>query len=226
MCRSQPSRVSLTRSPWRRTPFFWLELQAAAAVEEPSSDVELQIPAALHQNDADVESVFAKDWAQFIADAEVAVLEPALLEWLPRKRWFGAKTRKIESVRVRNWVEAASDAKPPDTSTNDTPEAMAIPSALFFFDVTYFDGPADIYQIPLSVSTGAALNDITERQPDSIIAKLTTATGPAILHDATVSEDFPHELLSLIASNATLPVLESRKSTEAAGNWLDQSSSD
>ena len=216
---------TVTREPYSLTlapySFIWLELQAAAAVEEPSSDVELQIPTALHQNDAEVESVFANSWGQFIADAGAAILEPALLDWLPRKRWFGAKTQKIESVRVRNWVEAASDARPEDTPTNDTPEAMVIPSALFFFDVTYFGGSADVYQIPLAVSTGAALNDIAERQPDSIIVKLTTATGPAILHDATVSENFPHELLSLIASNATLPVLESRKSTEAARTRLD-----
>ena len=37
------------------------------------------------------------------------MLEPALIDWLPRQRWFGAKTRTIESVRVGNWVELAPD---------------------------------------------------------------------------------------------------------------------
>ena len=101
-------------------------------------------------------------------------------------------------------------------STNVKSEPAAVPSALFFFDVTYFNSSPDVYQIPLAVSTGAALEDIAESQPESIIAKLTTSTGPAILYDATVSEDFQHELLSLIASDATLPVLEGGKSTETA----------
>ena len=35
----------------------------------------------------------------------------------------------------------------------------------FFFDVTYFDGSPDVYQIPLSVSTGAALDEIAAHQP-------------------------------------------------------------
>jgi hypothetical protein len=34
-----------------------------------------------------------------------ALLEAALPAWLPLQRWFGAKTRKIQSVHVVDWVE-------------------------------------------------------------------------------------------------------------------------
>ena len=213
---------SLTVAPYS---FLWLELQAIGAVEETPLDSEMQIGTPIKEEDADVRPVFAGGWAQFIAGGGSAVLEPALLEWLPRKRWFGAKTRKIESVRVRNWVELASDGKPSSLSINDATGPEAVPSALFFFEVTYFDGSPDLYQIPLAVSMGAALDEITALQPESIIAKLTTGVGQAILHDATVSEKFQHELLRLIANDATIPVQESEGRTELAEGGFSQVSS-
>ena len=220
---------AVTREPYSLTlapySFIWLELQAATAADEMPSDVEVESQEPVQAADTAVQPVFANDWAQFIAGGGAAILEPALLDWLPRKRWFGAKTHKIESVRVRNWVELSSDAKPAGHSTNVASEPVAVPSALFFFDVTYFDGLPDVYQIPLAVSTGAALDEIVQGQPESIIAKLTTSAGSAILHDATVSEEFHHELLSLIASDATLPISESGKSTEADESGFIQPSS-
>ncbi len=105
------------------------------------------------------------------------------------------------------------------SSANDASDPEAIPCAIFFFDVTYFNGSPDVYQIPLAVSTGAALDEIAAREPESIIAKLTPAAGPAILHDATVSEEFHHELLSLIASDATLPISENGRTAGADEEW-------
>ncbi len=217
---------TITREPYSLTlapySFIWLELQTASPVEEISSDVELQTREPVPADETAVQSIFAKGWTEFITGGGSAILEPALLDWLPRKRWFGAKTRKIESVRVHNWVELASDAKATGGSTNDTSHPATVPCALFFFDVTYFSGTPDVYQIPLAVSTGAALDEVVAHDPESIIARLTTAAGPAILHDATVSEEFRHELLSLIASDATLPILESGRLAETAEDAFEQ----
>jgi maltose alpha-D-glucosyltransferase/alpha-amylase len=211
---------TITREPYSLTlapySFIWLELQAVSALEHFPSDADMQIQDTVHEDAATLQPVFANGWAQFISSGGSAILEPALLDWLPSKRWFGAKTHKIESVRVRNWLELAPDVKTAGHSTNGTSEPPAIPSALFFFDVTYFDSKTDVYQIPLAVSTGNALDEIAAHHPESIIAKLTTTAGPAILHDATVSEEFHRELLQLIATDATLPVMENGKSSEAA----------
>jgi maltose alpha-D-glucosyltransferase / alpha-amylase len=202
--------------------FIWLELQAATAVEELPSDFELETLEPAGKDESAVQPVFANGWAQFIDGSGSAILEPALLDWLPRKRWFGAKTHKIESVRVRNWVELESGTKATDRSQNDPPEPTTIPAALFFFDVTYFDGSPDVYEIPLAVSTGAALDEIATHQPESIIARLATARGPAILHDATVGEEFHHELLRLIASDATLPIQEAGSFARASEDGFNQ----
>jgi maltose alpha-D-glucosyltransferase/alpha-amylase len=209
---------SLTLAPYS---FIWLELQATGPIEEiPGIEMQTEEPA--REQGAAIQPVFAHGWAQFIVGEGSAILETALLDWLPRKRWFGAKTHKIESVRVRDWVELESDAKPAGRSTNEGQEASDIPSALFFFDVMYFDGPPDVYQIPLSVSSGANFDEIAEHQPESIIARVTTSAGPAILHDSTVSEEFHRGLLSLIARDATLPLMRSGNPAELAEGNIHQ----
>jgi maltose alpha-D-glucosyltransferase/alpha-amylase len=202
---------SLTLSPYS---FIWLELQAATAVEEMPSDVDVQTREPVRKDETSIQRGFANGWAEFIADGGSAILETALLDWLPRKRWFGAKTHKIESVRVRNWLLLPAVAKVAGSSTNGSSESATIPSALFFFDVTYFDSSPDVYQVPLAVSTGPALDEIVAHRPESIIARLKTIAEPAILHDATVSEEFQHELLNLIARDATLPILETAAQEE------------
>ncbi len=219
---------TITREPYSLSlapySFIWLELQANVAVEQLPSDFETQTHEPVQKDEGAVQPVFANGWAQFIAGGGAAILEPAMLDWLPRKRWFGAKTRKVESVRIRNWVELALDAKAGGRSNSDPPEPATIPSALFFFEVTYFDGSSDVYQIPLAASAGVALDEIAALQPESIVAKLTINAGPAILHDATVSEEFHHTLLSLVASDSTLSVQESGKSNEPAEHGFDPTS--
>ena len=83
--------------------------------------------------------------------------------------------------------------------------------ALFFFDVTYFNGPPDTYQIPLAIGTGADLDAVMAEHPESIIAKMTTAAGPAAVYDATVREDFHQELLRLIAKKRNAARLRDRR---------------
>ncbi|HVN94634.1 MAG TPA: maltose alpha-D-glucosyltransferase [Terracidiphilus sp.] len=185
--------------------FIWLELQAATPAEELTPEVEVSARGSADKVEVPAQPVFADGWTQFIESGGAAILEGALLDWLPRKRWFGAKSRKVQSVRIRDWVELVSDDKAAHSPDPSQPR-IAVPSALFFFEVTYFTGPPDVYQIPLEVSTESALDEITAHQPESILVRLTSGSGPAILHDATVSEDFHHALLNLIAADATLPL--------------------
>jgi len=201
----------ITREPYSLTlapySFLWLELQAASVGDElppelageaaPEAESEVALP------------LLPAGWPEFLRDAGASILEPALHDWLPRQRWFGSRTRTIVSVRVRNWVVLPTTIE--DGRAGYTPrpdeEPGPISPALFFFDVTYRDsGPQDTYQIPLAIGTGIALDEVVQNNPGSIIAKLTTSAGPAILYDAAFREDIHQELLRLIAGNATLAV--------------------
>jgi maltose alpha-D-glucosyltransferase / alpha-amylase len=197
----------ITREPYSLTlapySFIWLELQPASIVNELPPEfiddalLELDAQAALPSLPA--------SWAELLRDAGTSIIEPALLDWLPRRRWFGAKTRVIESVKVRKWVELQSrdtDGRGEHTASE---RSTVLPFALFFFEVKYRDaGVQDTYQIPLGVCIGDALEEIFQSHPQSIIAKLSTASGPAIVYDAAHRQELHQELLREIASSATL----------------------
>ena len=195
---------SLTLAPYS---FLWMELQAPGAADELPPEVVVGTPAE-SESRAGLPNL-PVSWPEFLGGAGASILAPAMAEWLPRQRWFGAKTRSIDSVRIRNWVELASgnQAEHESHPAGSAAEPGAISPALFFLDVIYRDsGPRDTYQIPLAVSTGVELDEVMQNHPGSVIAKLETSAGPAILYDSASREETQQRLLRLITGNATLPV--------------------
>jgi maltose alpha-D-glucosyltransferase/alpha-amylase len=114
------------------------------------------------------------------------LLEQLLPAYLQRQRWFGAKSRTIASVQLLDSIPMPEDAA----------------NALVLLQLSYDDATADTYQLPLCLSTNQALR---ETAPASILATVTTPSGPAILHDATASDTFRQRLLSMIETSAILP---------------------
>jgi maltose alpha-D-glucosyltransferase/alpha-amylase len=191
----------ITKEPYLLTlapySFLWLELQQPSIDSAATLEVRGGAKRNLEAEDVPVLVAVTTNWAEFLATGQRSILEPALIDWLPRQRWFGAKTRTIESIHFRNWVEL----EPNNAS------AKVIAPALFFIDVTYLSGAPDIYQIPLAITTGSEMDKITANHSQSVVTRLTTTAGAAILHDATAREDFHYELLRLIVGNAQLSMV-------------------
>ena len=225
---------SITETPYSITlapySFLWLELQAPviesyaprAAQEEvaiePPAEVSVAIDPAVH------------GWAAFLGERGTAILESALPAWLPRQRWFGAKTRRIASVRVRDWVELPIVLEGKDFNASDGPRAAGTLLAMFFFEVGYADGTSDVYDIPLAFSSGTESSEAIAGHPESIVATLNSVSGPAVLYDATANHDFHQELLRLIEHNTTLALanghgLASDVAVASSAVWEDESSS-
>ncbi len=196
--------------------FLWLELQPASAKPEAWSDPLVEsIPTTFEEAKANewvALDLMTKGWSGFIAGHGASLLESVLPEWLLRQRWFGAKTRKIQNVKVLDWVEmpAPVAANTQILPVADLPPDSSIPSALFYLEVNYGDSACDVYQVPLAFSTAAAADEIRTDRPASIVATLATPTGDGILHDASVREDLRQALLSLIEHNATLELSNPR----------------
>jgi maltose alpha-D-glucosyltransferase/alpha-amylase len=206
---------SLTLAPYS---FLWLELQAPVVESYAplaTQDEIAQEPAA--------ESAIAVDpvihgWAGFLAESGTSILESALPAWLPRQRWFGAKTRRISSVRIRDWVEFPRAGTSEGFNASDAPRAGAVPMAMFFFEIGYADGASDVYNIPFAFSSGAESSEVNAAHPESIVATLNSASGPAVLYDATSSSDFHQDLLRLIEHNTTLALADGH--SHASGDAL------
>jgi len=196
--------------------FLWLELQDASAISGPLPNTNLEPAEENIANQTAALDLLTKGWPGLFAGPGLVLLEGALKDWLPRQRWFGAKARNIQSVRVIDWVEFAagttSEATDPAASSHPTD---SIPPVIVYVEINYSDNSCDTYQLPLAISTAPGAEELTVSKPQSILAALPTPIGPCVLHDATTREDVRQSFLALIEQSATLafsapplPVLE------------------
>jgi maltose alpha-D-glucosyltransferase/alpha-amylase len=213
---------AITEAPYPLTiapySFLWLELQNPNIEPEARPQAELaaraeEVEVLVSGEEASLD-LLATGWAGLASGAGLAQLESVLPAWLARQRWFGAKTRKIQSIRVAGWVEIPIAPGAYSAVNSDSQASGLLAPALFFIEVEYFEGrSSDMYQIPLAISAGAAADDVTATHPASVLMPLKAANGTALLHDAVVREDFRQGILSLIEHNTTL----SLTSAEAIG---------
>lgn len=132
-------------------------------------------------------------WTSWLANGGQRLLEAALVEWLPRQRWFGAKARTIDSVCLLRWAEVPL-------------EPHDVPALLLHVTVRYGGGDGDVYQVPVALSIGGDAEKTISETPEAVLVRLKTVQGITALYEATVREDVRQALLGLIARNATLPL--------------------
>ena len=168
----------LTLAPYS---FLWLELQPAPEL----ADISVSEP----ENTALtlVAGGGESPWKELLGARGSSLLEQMLPEYLVRQRWFGGKSREIESVRVVEWAELPG-----------------ISAALVFLQVTYNQGAPDVYQLPLALSHGEEEETIRNSAAGSIVASIVHGGRECILHDAVYREDFRQALLSMVGSGAGL----------------------
>jgi maltose alpha-D-glucosyltransferase / alpha-amylase len=172
---------TIERQPYRLTlapySFLWLELQRRAEPAQPR-----------------VESVESKPievmagWESLFDGAHSKRLETVeLLEYLPKQRWFAAKSHHITATRVADWVEL-------DASQ----------SALALVEVRLDDGSSHTYQLPLGFTFGDAAEELKRAAPNAVIAAIVSKKVGGLLHDGVFDDKTCAELLSLIENGRQL----------------------
>jgi maltose alpha-D-glucosyltransferase / alpha-amylase len=212
------SEYQLTVAPYS---FLWLELQAASAETRPQPEP-LPLAAEPSIKEAPLPDLLVAGWAGLAGEGGLAKLEAALPGWLPRQRWFGAKSRRIQATRVLYWVDLSQGAEGDASQIpSGRPDARAFPPAVFFVEVSFVDGEPSVYQVPLTLSTGYDADDVSAKYAESIITTFTSSSGLAVLHDAIVREDFRQTLLAMIANdrNVELSMSPSSSAVNTSGNF-------
>ncbi|HEY1895472.1 MAG TPA: maltose alpha-D-glucosyltransferase [Terracidiphilus sp.] len=213
---------SLSIAPYS---FIWLELQPAAVKPDQFPELALEVPGENSVEEFATLDLMTKGWAGFVAGHGLAILETALPAWLPRQRWFGAKTKKIQSIKVLSWAESQAPGAAGTTILPSTPSVSSIPPALFYFEIGYGDNLSDTYQVPLAFSAGTDVEELTAQHPESILARMPSPAGPGVLHEATAREDFRQGLLALIERNATVALSVTRVVDFEVGATLEAATS-
>ncbi|HMH13679.1 MAG TPA: maltose alpha-D-glucosyltransferase [Edaphobacter sp.] len=169
---------TITKQPYPLTlapySFLWLELQPAPQAVEP-------VPLDSEESHLNVISAGVEG---FLVGDGLELLQKLLMSYLPRQRWFGAKSRNINAIELLDYAELSQSN-----------------AALLFLKLTYDDDSTNVYQFPLGVTTGVDAESIRASDPASIVAQVTTTDGLAILHEAVVREDVRHALLNMVEIN-------------------------
>jgi maltose alpha-D-glucosyltransferase/alpha-amylase len=130
-------------------------------------------------------------WETLMEGPTRAALERRVLpKFLARQRWFGAKSRTLETVSIRDWVVLV-----------DRP----LPVFLVFIRAYYSDGASDRYSIPMALAEDIAAESVLLNHPSALMAYVKGTNGEGILYDAVVNDAFCLALLRTIDQQSTVP---------------------
>ncbi len=172
----------LTLAPYG---YIWLELQAAAPVQQAPA-LYTEAPPALKNTTSSPGQ--AGDIAHLLHGPGVSLLHELLPGYLAQQRWFGGKSRPLASATISGATLLAEGA-----------------FALTTIDVNYTEGSTEAYQLPLALASGPAAENLRTATPKAILANLSDGGTDSVVYDASAGEDFRKLLLALIDPASATP---------------------
>jgi len=161
--RSEPYRLTL--GPYG---YLWFELQPPAA---PPRDLD---------GEAGEPVLAAATLREAMAEPARAAFKRLLGPFLMRQRWFGRKSRVIDSVSV-----------------NDCADLPDLAATLLLLDVRFVEGDRESYFVPLVCVPRDRMLGLRTKHPEAMQA--TCQGGQGAFFDATVDDGFCQWLLGVIA---------------------------
>ena len=124
-------------------------------------------------------------WEEIFADRSKLTLENLLPEYLPARRWFGAKAQRIKTTEVIEAVRLA------------WAEVVAY---VAFIRVAYVEGEPETYLLPLTFATGAEATQLAARAPQAVLAhiRMRATNEEGVLYDASWDLRFAALLLDAV----------------------------
>ncbi|HET9772288.1 MAG TPA: phosphotransferase [Acidimicrobiia bacterium] len=113
-------------------------------------------------------------------------LAPSLAEFLPRQRWFGAKDRTIELVRIRSMESLCGE--------NSWPALLRIDA-----EVDLAGAPDARYQLLLGLRPTGVDVDFLSGHESAVVGEFETKQGQALVYDALLDAELALALLKIVA---------------------------
>jgi len=180
---------------------IWFQLET---VTSPTLGGAEQLPA--HEVDAIPRITLTGGWETLLEGRERAILERAVLpQFIRRQRWFGSKSRTLETVSIRDWI---------------TFTASGLPAVILYVRTYDSEGNFEKYQVPMAVVSGPAAESILQNNSAAILAHVESSSGEGILCDALISEEFSARLLALIAGSEEVKTRQGRLVGKATPAYL------
>jgi maltose alpha-D-glucosyltransferase / alpha-amylase len=114
--------------------------------------------------------------------------------YLLRMRWFGGKSRVIESIHIVKHARVALQ------------ENHAV---IYLIEVSYDSGLPDTYQLPVTFGKGEFSDKIVTNCPQSVLCRLKVGDEEGILYDAIYGLEFQQAVFSKMAANQSISLKNS-----------------
>jgi maltose alpha-D-glucosyltransferase/alpha-amylase len=164
----------LTLAPYG---FLWLELQPRDEASDKTAGSAEQATLNL-----------TAGWEAICGGIAGQRLETLCLpEYLPKQRWFAAKSRRIQSIRTAQCIPLSQSQ-----------------SALLIVEIEFEAGESAVYLIPVALTFGEEANELRRSTPNAIVAPVVAGKATAVLHEGVLSDQVCLELLSLIEDEREL----------------------
>jgi maltose alpha-D-glucosyltransferase/alpha-amylase len=123
-------------------------------------------------------------WESLLRPEERGKLEAVLPGFLKRSRWFGAKNKILQRVRIIDAVPCPANGR----------------KAFFLIlEVSYTEGQAERYLLPVACATGGDRTLVETSAPQAVIARILDPAGEGLLFDAVYDGECQKRLLEMIA---------------------------
>ena len=170
---------------------IWYQLETVAGSNVGHTE---QLPA--HEVDAIPRISLTNGWATLLEGRERAILERTVLpQFILRQRWFGAKSRTLETVSIRDWIIFPTSGPP---------------TVILYVRTYDSSGNYEKYQIPMAVATGPLAEQILQNNSAAIMAHVKSTDGEGVLCDALLSDDLCGRLLRLVGDSKEVKTRQGR----------------
>jgi len=167
---------TIERQPYRLTlaPYgvLWLELHED--LEKAQSEPEA--------TDQKLLGIYG-GWEDLFDSERQRLQSECLPEYLPKQRWFGAKSRRISTTSLVDW----------GILTNSN-------AAFALVEVQYEHGDPETYFMLMAMTFGDRAEELRQSASKSVIAGVISGNGPGVLHDAILNDAVCEDLLAVITN--------------------------
>ena len=169
--------------------FYWFVLaerhHAAGTFEDLEARPELPV------------LVLARGWSGLLDPGSLARLTDRVLPaFLRGRRWFGAKGSAVQQVALQG------DLISPDPTDHAASEGWWLTRVRVQLD----SGEAQQYFLPLAVAWDSAADDLLERQPGGVLAKVRQGGQMGVCYDAFCDPQFCQQLVRVMERGEELPL--------------------
>jgi maltose alpha-D-glucosyltransferase/alpha-amylase len=158
--------------------FYWFAMQprSVPSIQSDGAQSAMTLP----------EVRVTAGWETALAGGSKERLESVLLGYIPQRRWFGGKARRMKTASISDIV------------TVPGAEGSAYLTSVV---ISYAEGDPDTYMLPIAYANAAEAPHILERWPQSAIAWVRNQGEEArgLLYDALGPPNFAEAMLGAIA---------------------------